>query len=56
MRHIPFMVIWGIWKYRNKILFENWARQDTFIAKKKILLSIQEIQDETKPDRLDYHS
>jgi len=23
MRHIPFLVSWEIWKYRNKILFEN---------------------------------
>jgi hypothetical protein len=33
LRHIPFYVIWGIWKYQNKILFENWVRQDTYIAK-----------------------
>jgi ribonuclease HI len=53
LRHIPFMVIWGIWKYRNKRLFENWARQDSSIGKKN-LLSIQEFHDETKPDSLDY--
>jgi hypothetical protein len=52
-RHVPFMVIWGIWKYRNKILFENWQRQDSTIVK-KILLSIQEFQEELKPDKLDY--
>jgi hypothetical protein len=34
LRHIPFLVIWGIWKYQNKMLFENWARQDSTIAKK----------------------
>jgi ribonuclease HI len=52
-RHVPFMVIWGIWKYRNKILFENWQRQDSAIVK-KIFLSIQEIQEDIKPDKLDY--
>jgi hypothetical protein len=34
MRHIPFLVIWGIWKYRNKILFENWQREDSRITTK----------------------
>jgi hypothetical protein len=53
LRHIPFMVIWGIWKYRNKRLFENWVRQDSSIGKKN-LLSIEEFHDETKPDSLDY--
>jgi hypothetical protein len=41
MRHIPFLVIWGIWKYRNKILFENWNRQESRIVT-KIILSIKE--------------
>jgi hypothetical protein len=39
LRHIPFMVIWGIWKYRNKRLFKNWARQDSSIGKKFFFIS-----------------
>jgi hypothetical protein len=32
LRHIPFLVFWGIWKFRNKILFENWNRMDQMIV------------------------
>ena len=27
-RHIPFLIMWDVWKYRNKVLFENWNRND----------------------------
>lgn len=32
LKCIPFLVSWGIWKYRNKVLFENWRRDDDKIA------------------------
>jgi hypothetical protein len=43
MRYIPFLVCWRIWKYRNKILFENWQRDDSRIIT-KILLDIKELK------------
>jgi hypothetical protein len=53
MRHIPFLVIWGIWKYMNKLLFENWHRQDSRIVT-KILLSIKELNGACEVDKIDY--
>jgi ribonuclease HI len=53
MRHIPFLVIWGIWKFRNKILFENWNRQDSMIVT-KIILSIKDYTDIAEEDRFEY--
>jgi len=34
LRHIPFLIMWEIWKYRNKILFENWTKNVPGIYKK----------------------
>jgi hypothetical protein len=34
LRHVPFMIMWGIWKFRNRILFDNWNRLDPWIHKK----------------------
>jgi hypothetical protein len=53
MRHIPFLVIWGIWKYKNKILFENWNRQESRIVT-KIILSIKEHTDNSEDDNFEY--
>jgi hypothetical protein len=53
MRHIPFLVIWGIWKYINKILFENWWRQDSRIVT-KILLTIKEHKGSGEVDKFNY--
>jgi len=53
MKHITFLVIWGIWKYMNKLLFQNWHRQDSRIVT-KILLSIKEINGACEVDKIDY--
>jgi hypothetical protein len=37
MRYIPFLVSWGLWKYRNKILFENWQKEDSRTITKILL-------------------
>jgi ribonuclease HI len=52
MRHIPFLVIWGLWKYRNKILFENMLRQDSRIVT-NILLSISELNEACEVDNME---
>jgi len=53
MKHIPFMVIWGIWKYINKLFFENWVRQDSRIVT-NILVSIKEHNGAGKDDKFDH--
>jgi hypothetical protein len=53
MRHIPFLVIWGIWKYRKKILFENWQRVDSRISTKN-MLDIKELKGVGEVDKCDY--
>jgi hypothetical protein len=53
LRHIPFLVIWGIWKFRNKILFENWNRLDPMIFT-KIILSIKDYTVKEEEDRMEY--
>jgi len=44
--------MWGIWKFRNKILFENWNRFDPMINK-KIILSFQYYSINLDEDKLD---
>jgi ribonuclease HI len=53
MRFIPFLVCWRIWKYRNKILFENWHREDLRIIT-KILLDIQEHKGTKEVNKVEY--
>jgi hypothetical protein len=53
MKHIPFMVTWGIWKYINKLFFENWPRQDSRIIT-NILLSIKEHNGAGEDDKVDH--
>jgi ribonuclease HI len=53
MRYIPFLVCWRIWKYRNKILFENWQREDLQIIT-KILLDIQEHKGSEEVIKVEY--
>jgi ribonuclease HI len=52
MRYISFLVIWGVWKYRNKILFENWKREDSRTIS-KILLDIKEYKEAREVDKVD---
>jgi len=52
MRYIPFLVIWGVWKYRNKVLFENWQREDSRTIT-KILLDIKEYKGAREVDKVD---
>jgi hypothetical protein len=51
LRHIPFLVFCGIWKFRNKILFENWNRMDHMIVT-KIILSFKEYSTKEEEDKL----
>jgi hypothetical protein len=54
MRHIAFLVIWGIWKFRNKILFhENWNRMDPMIFI-NIILSIKYYTVKEEEDKMKY--
>jgi hypothetical protein len=52
LRHIPFLVFWGIWKFRNKIMFENLNRFDPMINI-KIILSFKEYSVKEDEDKLD---
>jgi hypothetical protein len=47
------MVSWRIWKYRNKILFENWQREDCRTIT-KILLDIKEHKGTKEVNKVDY--
>jgi hypothetical protein len=53
LRHIPFLVCWGIWKFRNKIMFENWNRLDQMIVL-NIILSFKEYTVKEDKDKLDF--
>ena len=53
MRFIPFMVSWIIWKYRNKILFENWKREDSMTIS-RILFDIKEFKGTREVDKVDF--
>ena len=44
LRCIPFLVSWRIWRYRNKVLFENGQRDESRIIT-RILLDINEFKD-----------
>jgi len=52
MRYIPFLVCWRIWKYRNKILFENWQREGSRLIT-KILLDIKELKGTKEVNKVD---
>jgi ribonuclease HI len=53
MRYIPFLVSWRIWKYRNKILFENWQREDSRTIT-RILLDIKELKGTKEVNKVDF--
>jgi hypothetical protein len=44
--------MWDIWKFRNKILFDNWNINDPWIHK-KVLLSIKEHPCKEEEDKLE---
>jgi hypothetical protein len=47
------MVTWGIWKYKNKLLFEYWPRQDSKIIT-NILLSIKDHNGAGEADKVEH--
>jgi ribonuclease HI len=53
LRHFPFLILWGIWKYRNKILFEDRIRSDDYTIS-HILLAINEHTVSNELDKMDY--
>jgi len=53
LRFILFLVSWRIWKYRNKILFENWKREDAKTIS-NILLDIKEFKGMGEEEKVDY--
>jgi ribonuclease HI len=50
---IPFHILWGIWNYRNKILFEDLPRNDGLICS-RIIMEIKEYKDDSEGIILDY--
>jgi hypothetical protein len=50
---VPLFVLWGIWHYRNKILFENFFRNDFGLCS-RIVLAIKEIPCATRGDNLGF--
>jgi len=53
MRYILFLVSWRIWKYRNKILFENWQSEDSRTTS-RFLLDIKEFKGTGEVDKADF--
>jgi hypothetical protein len=53
LKFIPFLVSWRIWKYMNKMLFENWKREDARIIS-SILLDIKEYKGTGEEEKVDY--
>jgi hypothetical protein len=52
LRCIPFLVSWRIWKYMNKIMFENGQREESRIIS-RILMDIKEFKDIGEDDKVD---
>jgi hypothetical protein len=52
-REIPFYVLWGIWKYRNKIMFENYPRNDLGLFS-RIVVSIKEFPSPTLDENFSF--
>jgi hypothetical protein len=50
---VPLFVLWGIWRYRNNILLENFFRND-FGLYSKIVLEIKEMLRATGGDNLGF--
>jgi hypothetical protein len=50
---VPFLVLWGIWHYRNKIVFEDWARNDAATSS-RIVLAIKNFPVPNKGECFDF--
>jgi hypothetical protein len=50
---VPFLVLWGIWHYRNKIVFEDWARNDATTSS-RIVLAIKNFPVPNKGECFDF--
>jgi len=53
MRFIPFVVLWGIWKYKNTIIFEDLHQNDAQIIT-NIIMDIKEHAGNNARDRMNY--
>jgi len=52
-RSVPLLVSWGIWRYRNKILFENFSRNDSELCL-RIVKVVKEFPYSSEGDTFDF--